>query len=82
MSTDQEEPVQLVRITNLTEVTVLSADASFAIRAVSVTLRYPAPEGQREVLSRLADHAADRADLVHRALEQALQQLGKKGGQN
>ncbi len=80
MSTDQEEPALLVQIMNLTEVVVFAADASFAIRAVSVTLRYPAPEGQREVLSRLADHAADRADLVYRALKQAMEELEKKNG--
>jgi hypothetical protein len=80
VSTDQEEPALLVQIMNLTEVVVFAADASFAIRAVSVTLRYPAPEGQREVLSRLADHAADRADLVYRALKQAMEELEKKNG--
>ena len=78
MTEEQKESVPPITGQTLIEVVILASDASFAIKAVSVSFRFPEVEGQRQVLARLADHAAEKADLVHRALRAALE--GQEGG--
>jgi hypothetical protein len=53
MCKDQKCPVPLVAVQTLTGVVILVTDASFAIRAALVTLRFRDVEGQRDVLARL-----------------------------
>lgn len=53
----------------LTEIVYLAGDAAFWMRAVSISLSYPEHQGQRAVLARLAEHAANRATDVLRHLE-------------
>ena len=77
MTKEQKDSVPPITGQTLIEVVFLASDASFAIKAVSVSFRFPEVEGQRQVLARLADHAAEKADLVHRALRAALE--GQEG---
>ncbi len=68
----------IFHIPNLYELVREASDAALFCQAIAASLRYPPVDGQREVLARMADIAAERTAKIHSELSASMEAKGQR----